>query len=84
MAEELKLSVYGSGCKNCHTLHENAKQAVTGLGIDAEVSYITDIIEIANKGIMKTPALTIGGKLVSSGKVLSEKEIVALIEKNRA
>ena len=84
MAEKLVLSVYGSGCKNCHTLHENTQQAVKSLGIDADVHYITDIVEIANKGIMKTPALTIGDKLVSSGKVLSEKDIVALIEKNQA
>lgn len=84
MAEKLVLSVYGSGCKNCHTLHENTRQAVESLGIDAEVDYITDIIEIANKGIMKTPALTIDGKLVSSGKVLSEKDVIALIEKSMA
>ena len=84
MVEKMVLSVYGAGCKNCHTLHENTLQAVKSLGIEAEVLYVTDIVEIANKGIMKTPALTIDSKLVSSGKVLSEKDIVALIEKNRA
>ena len=40
------IKVLGAGCKSCHEQYENAKKAVRDLGLDVEVEYITDIIDI--------------------------------------
>ena len=53
------------------------------LPLDEEVSYVTDIAQIAAYGIMTTPALVVDGQLVSYGKVLKKNEVKALIEKAR-
>ncbi len=75
----MKVEILGSGCKKCHQLEENAKTAIATLGITAEVSHITDTIEIAKRGVLSTPALAIDGKIVSKGKVISPPEIQALL-----
>lgn len=79
MSETKIISVYGSGCKNCHTLFENAQKAVAELGIDAQVDYVTDIVEISTKGIISTPAMAFDGKVVSMGKVLDVNAIAKLL-----
>ncbi len=79
MSETRIISVYGSGCKNCHTLFDNAQKAVAELGIDAQLEYVTDIVEISTKGIMATPALAFDGKVVSMGKALDANAIAKLL-----
>jgi len=73
------IKVLGSGCKNCKKLLENVKESVKELNIKAEVLYITDMMEIANSGLMRTPGLIFDNKIVSSGKVPSTDEIKQMI-----
>lgn len=75
----LKVEVLGSGCKKCQQLEANAKTAIATLGIDAELSHITDMIEIARRGVMSTPALVVNEKVVSKGQVLSPEQIQSLL-----
>jgi small redox-active disulfide protein 2 len=75
----LKVEVLGSGCKKCQQLEANAKTAIATLGIDAELSHITDIVEIARRGVMSTPALVVNEKVVSKGQVLSPEQIQSLL-----
>ena len=75
----MEIKVLGSGCKNCKKLQENVNQSLEELNLKANVLYITDYIEIANTGLLRTPGLMINGKIVSSGKVLSVNEIKQLI-----
>ena len=37
------IKVLGAGCKSCHDQYEYAKNAVSNLGLDIEVEYITDM-----------------------------------------
>ena len=67
------------GCSKCEALLENTKKAVQEKGIEAEIEYITDFSVIAGYGIMSTPALMIDGKVVSTGRVLNEKQIEKLL-----
>ena len=67
-----KVTVYGTGCKKCRQLHENALAAQLP---DAEVDYVTDMAQIAAAGVMSMPALAVDGEVVSSGRVLSPDEI---------
>ncbi|MEM1483304.1 thioredoxin family protein [Oscillospiraceae bacterium PP1C4] len=75
------IKILGSGCKNCVTLAENTKTALSELGIEAEIVKVTDFADIAAFGVMSTPALVINEKVMSQGKVLKPKEIVQIFSK---
>ena len=66
----VKIEILGTGCKKCQQLESNAKQAVAKLKLTAEVLHITDPVEIAMRGVMSTPAMTINGKVVCKGQVI--------------
>ena len=74
---ETNIKVLGSGCKSCHQLFENAKQAAALSGADVE--YITDLQKIMEYGVMSMPALVVNEKVVSMGKVLKPVGIAALL-----
>lgn len=78
---QARVAVLGSGCKNCHTLWENMKQAVQELGLSEQVDYITDMEQIARAGVMSLPAVLVDGRVVSSGRVLSPADAAALLKK---
>lgn len=75
----LNVEILGSGCKKCQQLEANAKVAIATLGIDAEVFHVTDVIEIAQRGVMSTPALVVNNRVVSKGQVLSPEQIQPLL-----
>jgi small redox-active disulfide protein 2 len=77
----MEIKVLGSGCSNCKKLFANAKQAVEELGVEATVTYVTDYMEIAKTGILRTPGLIINGKITSYGRVILVDELKAMIKK---
>ena len=75
------VKVLGAGCKSCHELYENAKQAVSDMGLSVEVEYITDMQKVMEYGVMSMPALVVNEKVVAMGKVLKANEVVTLLQK---
>ncbi len=78
----LKVAVLGTGCAKCNALEAETTAAIAELGLEVEVEHVTDFMQIANYGVMVTPALAINGKVVSVGKVLKKDEVVVLLQKN--
>lgn len=76
----MQIKVLGPGCKRCETLADNVKTALADLGRTDEVVKVTDMVSIARAGVMSTPGLVFGDKVVSTGKVLSAEEIAALLK----
>ena len=76
------IKVLGAGCKFCHEMYENTKQAVKDMGLSSEVEYITDMQKVMEYGVMSMPALVVNEKVVSMGKVLKANEVVALLKKS--
>ncbi|MFW6358632.1 MAG: thioredoxin family protein [Chroococcales cyanobacterium] len=74
-----KVEVLGTGCKKCQQLEVNAREAIAALNLEAEVLHITDPIEIAQRGVMSTPALSVNGKVVGKGKVMTSSEIQSIL-----
>lgn len=71
----------GTGrCSKCAALLKAAEQAVGELGIDASLEEITDMEKILYYNIMRTPALVVDGKVLSSGKALKTEEVKKLLE----
>jgi small redox-active disulfide protein 2 len=71
----VNIKVLGSGCSNCKRLEAVAKKVVDTLAIEAEIEKVTDYAEIMKWPILSTPGLVINNKLVSAGRIPSEKEI---------
>lgn len=77
----MDIKILGSGCAKCHQLLEITKAAVKEMGIDADVEDVQDIKQIISYNVISTPALVINEKVISTGKVLSKKEVSQLIQK---
>ena len=75
----MEIKVYGAGCASCKKLHSLALDAVKELNLNTEVLYITDMNEIVQAGIMRTPALFVNGKAKAIGRVPSVKELKQII-----
>lgn len=75
------IKVLGAGCKSCHELYENTKQAVKEMGLSIEVEYITDMQKVMEYGVMSMPALVVNEKVAAMGKVLKAADVVALLHK---
>lgn len=76
----VSIKVLGSGCKSCHELYENTKEAVKNAGLSVEVEYITDMKKIMEYGVMSMPALVVNEKVVSMGKVLKAADVEKLLQ----
>ena len=75
----MKIEVLGPGCHKCHELDKRTREVVKELDIDADVEYVQDINKLIEYSILFPPGLVINGNLVSSGNMLSKKEIGKLI-----
>jgi len=80
----MKIEVFGIGCPKCKMLEANVKKALKSLGVRAELSKVTDLEEIVDRGVMTTPALTIDGEVVIAGRVASVGELTELISSRMA
>jgi len=79
----MKIIALGNCCKKSKQNYENAVQAAKNCGIEETVDVIGDYKEIMKYGVMSTPGLVIDNKVVSTGKMLSVKEIEDLIKKRK-
>ena len=76
----LTIKVLGSGCSNCKKLEAVTRKVVEGQGIEAEIIKVTDYAEIMKYPILSTPGLVVNEKVVSSGRIPNETEIVAWLK----
>ena len=75
----MKVQILGSGCAKCKLLEQHAREAVTELGIQAEIEKVMDTDAIMEMGVMMTPALAIDGEVKSVGKVLTKDQVVGYL-----
>lgn len=73
------IKILGPGCRNCHNLEKNTREALASLCIDADIEAVTDYAEIAGYGLMQTPGLVVDEQLVLAGKVPSTKELAKIL-----
>lgn len=74
------IKVLGTGCKKCKKLEDQVRQALDDLSLQAQVVKEERMEEIARYNVMKTPALVIDEKVITSGRLPSLKELKKLIE----
>jgi small redox-active disulfide protein 2 len=75
----LTVKVLGPGCPNCKKVEAIARQAVSGLGIEAEFIKVTDYGDIMKYPILSTPGLVINENLVCAGRIPQPAEVTTWI-----
>jgi len=72
----LTIKVLGSGCANCKRVDQIAQKAVTSMSMEAQILKVTDYAEIMKYGILSTPGLVVNEKVVCSGRIPSDAEVM--------
>ena len=78
----MKITIIGSGCSKCESLYEKVKKLKQEGKISADIEYKKDVNELAERGIMGSPALLVNGKPVLVGMPKSDDELLRAILKN--
>ncbi|NYS79802.1 MULTISPECIES: thioredoxin family protein [Halomonadaceae] len=75
-----KIEVLGTGCKKCAVTAEQITTTAKELGIEVEVTKVTDPQIIMHYQVMSTPAVAVNGQLAHSGGVPDRKKIEAILK----
>jgi len=76
----ITIKILGSGCANCELLKQLVQKVLDTLGVEAEMTKITDPAIYTDYGVMSTPALIINEKCHSSGRIPSLNELTQIIQ----
>lgn len=74
----MKIQVAGPGCPRCLSTGKNVRDACAQLNLDADISHVYDMKEIAKLGVIFTPAVIVDGKIIVSGKLPAVEELKKL------
>ena len=77
----MEIKVLGGGCNNCDILKAGIEDVLGNIEReDIKVEKVTDFVEIAKLGVMKTPALVIDGNIIFSGRMADKGELAEILE----
>jgi small redox-active disulfide protein 2 len=79
----MKIQIAGPGCPNCQNTERNVVNACAELDLAADISHVTNIADILDLGVMRTPAVVIDGEVVLSGRVPTVSELKDILETRR-
>jgi small redox-active disulfide protein 2 len=73
----MDIKVLGPGCARCKTTAELISRVAAETGKTVNIEKIEDMRQIVGYGVMTTPAVVIGDKVVHKGSVPSRDQVVA-------
>ena len=65
----MKIEVLGPGCPKCNKTEKVLRQVAREADVDVELSHVTDVATISERGVFMTPGVVIDGEIVSEGSV---------------
>jgi len=77
----MEIKVLGPGCPKCEQTEKHVREAIQEAGIEATVTKVKDVMDIAKHGVFMTPAVVVDGEVKAVGKVPSKDEIKGWISK---
>jgi len=75
----LQIKILGTGCPNCNKLEQEIKKAAENQGIEAVYEKVTDFQKIMEYDVLSTPGLVIDKKVVASGRIPSQNELISFL-----
>lgn len=72
----MDIKVLGPGCAKCKATVDLIDRVATETGKSVTLEKIEDMRQIVGFGVMTTPAVVIGGKVVHRGSVPSRDQIL--------
>jgi hypothetical protein len=73
----LRITALGPGCSLCDQMVQTLIGVLNSMDLPASFEHVTDVMEIAGYGFLRTPALIINDKVVCQGSIPSAKQIRA-------
>ena len=80
----LQILILGEGCPLCHEMERIVLELLSEMNLPAGVDHVTEPLEIAKYGVMGTPALVIGGRVVWVGSVPPKSRLKQWLEEAQA
>ena len=78
--EGLRIAVLGPGCTRCSRMETDVREAMAEMKLAGELIHVSDIREIAQSGVMGTPALVINDRVVCVGQTPHRNQIKAWLK----
>ena len=79
----MKIQIAGPGCARCDATEKNVVEACRQMGLDAEVTHVRDMLQIAKLGVRMTPAVVVDGKVVVAGKIPTVDDLNSILAGKR-
>lgn len=73
----MEIKVLGPGCAKCKATADMITRVAAEAGKDVQIEKIEDMRQIVSFGVMTTPAVVVGGKVVHKGSVPSHDQVLA-------
>ncbi|MBU0675128.1 MAG: TM0996/MTH895 family glutaredoxin-like protein [Proteobacteria bacterium] len=71
----MNIKICGPGCASCTKTEEIVRQAVADSEVNAIIEKITDFADIAQLGVLSTPAVLINDRIKCVGKIPTQDEV---------
>ena len=76
----MQIKVLGACCSNCKTTADLITSVAADAGKLVEVIKVEDMRQIVGYGVMTTPAVVVGEKVVHKGSVPSRAQVLAWLQ----
>jgi len=73
----MEIKVLGPGCAKCKATADLITRVAGETGREVEIEKIEDMRRIVGFGVMTTPAVVVGGKVVHKGSVPSHDQVLS-------
>ncbi len=78
----MNIKILGTGCAKCRRLEEKVKALVDLHKLPAVVEKVEELEDIMKYNIMRTPGLVVNEKLVSSGVIPKDEDILKWLKES--
>lgn len=78
----MNIKILGTGCAKCRRLEEKVKALVDLHKLPAEVEKVEGLEDIMKYNIMRTPGLVVNEKLVSTGVIPKDEDILKWLKES--
>lgn len=78
----IEIKILGKGCMRCDQLEREVMEIVAEMNVPADIEHIRDLKQIAEYGVLGSPALVISGEVKAVGRVPKRRQIMDWLKSN--